>query len=70
MPGVYEVRGYSRWPRTESTGAAADEFVRDVLGVVDAREVTLVARFAAEGLRENYIGSLVLRTRRRMCVRR
>lgn len=55
VPGVYEVRGYSRWPRTESTGAAADEFVRDVLGVVDAHGVTLVARFAAEGLRENYI---------------
>ncbi|WP_214514921.1 hypothetical protein [Rhodococcus sp. WY5] len=55
VPGVYEVRGYSRWPRTASTGVAADGFVDDLLGAVDTHGVTLVARFAAEGLREKYI---------------
>nr|WP_274703439.1 hypothetical protein [Rhodococcus qingshengii] len=55
VPGVFEVRSFSRWPMTEATASSADEVAGVVGGLADEFGVTLVALAASDSLRRSYI---------------
>jgi len=55
VPGVFEVRSFSRWPMTDASGKSSDALARDVGALADKYGVSLLVLAASERLRDSYI---------------
>lgn len=54
VPGLYEVRSYTRWPLTAATKLSAARLGSGVVDLADAHDVALLALPASERLDEHY----------------